>query len=333
MQTKSKTIEEILLDLQIKISSRGMLIQELRELMQLPLEKPPFCWEQEQAYCWIHATDDFSNLGQRCTPNGRLLDLFSKPASEYYAKWLNTHKDFQHRGNTIPSPKKRIRIPNYLSNLSKEALSHDKASKWWESLTSFISFLRWESKIEDQGYIDAVFPEEMDIFDEKIIRMVLPQEDSIDVVATSEILQALATKVLQGRKNSRRASAEVLGLAWACIALSYSRLPSREKSILDISLPNLCPPAERNPLPTMNILTFLGTVSIPISQTLYDYLSALSITYNPENSKIFKLPARSLRRTLDSAIRTLPNVTKLGKITFLTFMTPPHEAIGHRYQR
>jgi hypothetical protein len=255
-------------------------------------------WKRHLSYCWIHATDDFSKLGKRQRQTKSLQEIFPKPASVYYEKWKNKSKDFFLRKSQIIAPEPEVGIANFLEVLRVQTILHHKQNKWRESLLSFINFLRWESSIEDQGYIDFLFPEELSVFDDQIIRERLPQEYPIDIFAVSEILRLLAKRTLTGKRHSRETAADALGFAWVCIAFSYSRLPSRLKYLHDLSLSDLHLPVQPNLLPHLTIPTLAGRVKVPISPMLYSYLSTLSMTHNSEHTKIFKSSERSLRRTL-----------------------------------
>lgn len=317
------SIESILIDLQQKIVTSKMRADS----------NITFCKNRE-AYCWIHATDDYSGLLPRESYGKNPPKLFMESAMDHYDKWFRIATDLKFRMNIIPQPNQEDRLIDYLAKLSSDSLSKDKQSKWWESLTSFINFTRLALDFDDRAYLNNIFPDKMRIHHESIIRIVPKTLYPVDIFVASEIIQALVNKVLAGRKNVQRSAAEALGFAWLCLAFSWLYLPTYEENLHQISTEDLFKgySGEEPYSAHVNVLTLFGDVKVPVSEHLYAYLEALSLTHDSDSKLIFKLPLRSIKRSFDSTSCLLPTLSNLGKITFLTLTYPPHEVIGRRYR-
>ena len=328
MNTDFSSIETILLDLRHKINQVGLI-----EPLSDDLAKTDFI-KKKEAYCWIHATDDYSELLSQESYNKNLPSLFHENALKYYDKWFPSANDLKIRRNIIEYPNPKDKIIDYFAKLSAKSLSKDKQNKWWESLNSFVHFLRKSLNFDDRGYLNSIFPEKMEVRHKRVIRIIPKTLYPIDIFAVSEIIQALIDKVLNGRSNSRRSAAEALGFTWLCLAFSWLYVPTYEENLHQISTEDLF----RSELEIginkeyVNILTLFGDVKIPVSKELYEYLLALAIAHEPANKLVFKQSMFSLRRSFDSVLQSIPSISKLGKITFLTLTHPPHEVIGRRYQ-
>ena len=164
------------------------------------------------------------------------------------------------------------------------------------------------------------------------MRKVLPNVYPIDIFATAEILQNLAHLVFEGPSNAQESAAQALGLAWVCLASGIARFMTRLEILHQLPPNGLKELQQSDPFKPnywLTIRTLFGKQDAPISKTLFDYLQALPHTHP---HYLFGMPLGSLRRTLDRAINTSQRAQTLGKITFLTFMSEPHEAIGHRFK-
>jgi hypothetical protein len=78
------------------------------------------------------------------------------------------------QSNRIPDPLGGEKVHSYLERL-KSILIHEKERRkvWWHSLRSFTKFLRDQARlIEDFGELDVIFPEDMTIYFDTILRKV-----------------------------------------------------------------------------------------------------------------------------------------------------------------
>ena len=153
MNTDFSSIETILLDLRHKINQVGLI-----EPLSDDLAKTDFI-KKKEAYCWIHATDDYSELLSQESYNKNLPSLFHENALKYYDKWFPSANDLKIRRNIIEYPNPKDKIIDYFAKLSAKSLSKDKQNKWWESLNSFVHFLRKSLNFDDRGYLNSIFPE------------------------------------------------------------------------------------------------------------------------------------------------------------------------------
>jgi len=89
---------------------------------------------------------------------------------------------------------------------------------------------------DEQGFIEELFPEEMELFCGRIKRIEPPTLYPIDIYATADILKAFASTVLEGRATARFCAAEALGMAWICLTSARRRLATQWKLISEIPI-------------------------------------------------------------------------------------------------
>lgn len=300
------------------------------------IQEPAFFWEKEEAYAWIYGARRYIPLMHRMNQIRPLPSFYSQVAKPLFDKWLELFLDIQNfHAYHIPHPLKNETLYQYLERIHSIVISRkERRTIWWDSLRSFTHFLRDQAKqrIENLGELDVIFPEDMTIYSDTIIRKVPVTLYPIDVWAAAEILQNLCRIALEGRPNAQESAAQALGLAWVCLASSHARFMTRLEILHELPI-NSVKKIPQNDLLQPNhgltIPTFFGNSNAPVSETVHNYLLALHRA-NPRY--IFNQPLRTLRRTLDRAIAASPQAQGLGKITFLTLMYQPHEARGHRFK-
>ncbi|WP_068466706.1 hypothetical protein [Candidatus Protochlamydia phocaeensis] len=303
-------------------------------------------WEKEDAYIWLYAEAwDFRAFMHR--PKLALPDYFQQSAFPAYLQWQDEEKDILYRGYIIPPPGESQALGDYLQELALMASEQNEhRSVWIKSLRSFLEFLRQDTDFDQQGAIESLFPYKMEFrpgysferVGEKVEkverRYILRRVDDavypIDILTASDIIKNLAKTFLEGRPNSQRSAAEALGFAWLCHVVGACRLMTREEAVFATPITQL-KIQEANPVGeySIGIESFFGVIDIPISKTLYHFL--LALPRDPTTDRIFSLPWRSLLRTFqEKGVKASKQACNLGNITFLTFMSAPHEAIGHR---
>lgn len=292
-------------------------------------------WPRKEAYCWVFA-DLYDHFGRfdRTAPD---VDAAHELARPHYDAWLKLELDIQWRSaGIIEYPYEKETVQCYLDRILS-GFHKDKACKSakWRSLCSFISYLRQIYPLDERGCIEEIFPEEMKLFNGRIAKINPPTAYPIDVYTTASILKNLAVEVLEGRPNAQLCAAEALGLAMVCLTSSRRRLPTQLKLVSQIPINCLLFPgspdySDKINRPLLMIPTFYGTSLVPISQTMANYLNATKNILPKERATLFQSHPRSLLRVLDGIVKNLPSAVNLGKITFLTFLSHPHEAIGQR---
>jgi hypothetical protein len=326
------------------VNSTNDLLAKAKEVLQAFLKDfeeirehispPASYWEKDDAYTWLYGARRYHPLMHRMGPIRPLPSFYSQPVQPLFDKWLAKILDVQNiPGYRIPKPLEGQKVHAYLELLQSIVIDKKERRKiWWHSLRSFTKFLRDQARqrMEELGELDVIFPEDMTIYFDMIIRKVPDTLYPIDIWAAADILKILARFVLEGRTNSQESAAQALGLAWVCLASGHARFMTRLEVLHEIHPGNVKEVNQGDPFTPnhwLNIRTLFGKTDAPISKMLHDYLVALPKT-NPHY--VFSLPLRTLRRTLDRAIATSDLTKHLGKITFLTLMHLCHEGRGHR---
>lgn len=188
---------------------------------------------------------------------------------------------------------------------------------------------------DERGFLEEIFPEEMKIFRGKIIRIVPPTVYPIDIYTMAEILKGLIEEVLEGRPKAQFCAAEALGFTWICLTSARRRLPTELKLISKIPSTSLILPESPENLdekkrPLLKIPSLYDSSPVPISPIIANYLNAIRNIFPQNRPILLQSHPRSLKRVLDHVLKKLPSTVNLGKITFLTFLSHPHEAINQR---
>jgi len=312
-----------------------------------------FYWEKEDAYILLYAEAwHFHSLMHRPKASS-IPEYYQQPAGPVYLQWRNEQKEIFHRKTCfIPVPGD-VELGEYLRQLSNLIVDdNEKRCNWIKSLRSFLQFIRDDTDIEQQGALEVIFPYKMEIrpgytfkhtkdgvqkVDRRsILRRVDDAVFPIDILAATEIIKNLIETTLEGRSNSQQSAAEALGFALLCHAVSSYRIITREEIVFDTPITALKSPDPTKPEDFfkpeyfIRIKSLYGIIDVPISKTLHDLLIALP--RDPTNSNIFSMDWETVLRTFrNKGVKLSKRAKNLGKITFLTFLSQPHEAIGHRH--
>jgi hypothetical protein len=315
-------------------------------------------WQKEDAYIWIYAEPwTYTALMHRPKPN-RIPDYYYQAALPLYQQWRQENKELFHRNcKLIPSPLDKVSLIDYLNQLAiTSSEENEHRDVWIESLRSFIQFLREDTKLDQKGPLECLFPSQesckgmefrknhtlkrngnyiKQVECRSILRRIEDTVFPVDIMVTAEILKNLSIALLEGRPNSQRSAAEALGFAWLCLAVGAYRLMTREDLVFSTeidSFKNLNLGENKdwfNPTYFIGIQSLHGVIDVPVSKTHYEYL--LALPREPGNKRIFNMDWETVLRTFrNKGVKPSSRASDLGPITFLTFMSQPHEAIGHR---
>jgi hypothetical protein len=292
-------------------------------------------WPRKEACCWIFA-DLYDHFG-RFDRTGPIVDAACEMAKPDYDAWLELDLEVQsHLKYVVEAPQKQETVQDYLERISSEIYKNRycKSAKW-RSLRSFVSHLRELYPLNERGCIEEVFPEEMRLVNGKIAKAVSPTGYPIDIYTTAEILKGLAAEILEGRPNAQFCAAEAFGLCLACLTCARRRLPTQLKLVTHIPIDCLVLPespenADEKNRPLLMVQTLYGPSPVPISLTMANYFDAIRNLLPKNRKTLFQSDPRSLRRVLDGIVEKIPSAVNLGRITFSTFLSHPHEAIGQR---
>lgn len=271
---------------------------------------------------------------------------------------MNSGEVFHRQCEQIPSLTEDILLADYLQELAlTSSEDNEHRDVWIESLRSFLQFLREDTELDQKGFLESLFPSHESCKGMEFRKGSLPAlregkieqierrfilrkiEDTvypIDIFTAAEILTHLLMAVLEGRPNAQRSAAEALGFAWLCHAVGCYRLTTREDLIFSTEILNFRPPRACEmggcfkPTHFIGVASLHGIIDVPVSKTLYNYL--LALPRGPKSNQIFSMDPDTLRRTFrNKGVKQSLRAQTLGQITFLTFMSQPDEASGHRF--
>lgn len=320
--------------------------------------------QKELARCWIYGIDHIGTLFKEPLPKISHQPALSQSlAFGHYNKWLKALKknavpdseyieyflnDEYFSDYHLDEPKKDETLYNYVIRLQELIEKKEKIHFLWErGLSSFLHYLRKSHSKDQIAFLELIFPGEMEIKKGtttqwiqlgksmwkpkevpfgQIARKISPPVYPIFIITAADVLRELANTVLYGRKNAQLVSAEALGLCWICLTHARLRLPVELKSLITIPRSVLKKPSEET-LPVISLPTLFGHLPMPASETIWNFLKALSNT----KESLFQSPKESLYRCLRRTIERLNLDPKKGKITFQTFLSQPVE-FDHRYQ-
>lgn len=322
---------------------------------------PDSFWEKDEAYgmllaepwCW-RAIANYSYKA----PHTPVPEYYNQPALPLYMQWRDEEKDVLYRGlKTIPLPEEDETLLVYMRGLeSMVSDGNEHRDAWIESLRSFAQFLRDDmDELTPKGHLEVLFPSKegskgMEIrqgythekVDDEVVqverRHILRRiEDTvypIDYLTAAEIMQNLIHTALEGRANAQHSALEALAFGWLCLAVGFRRTMTREQLVFAVTTEQLRyeEPADSDkyfsPTHFVKIESLFGPTDTAISNTLHDLL--LALPRNVDSRKVFSFDWETLLRTFRKAVAQSKRAQSLGKITFLTLMSQPHEAIGHR---
>lgn len=188
----------------------------------------------------------------------------------------------------------------------------------------FLHYLRQENIDEEVAFLEQILPAKHDVHDGVIRRIISHQERPISIEVAGDILQNLAHKCAQGRPDARHNCAEALALCWMCLAVGRLRLPVR---LADLQATMLSALRQIDGLPNLYLHTLFGWQAIKLPEHSNRFLIAMCELSRSEGAKTMLRGHFSvLRRSLEGAVREADPEGKLGKITFSTFLAPPHYA-------
>lgn len=296
-------------------------------------------WNKAYAYIWMYADIEKFHSYRQGPKIESVPGYYQQMAEPVYDQWRDEEKEIFCRGVVIPRPAPKLTLAEYLHDLSfMVSVRNEHRDVFMKSLRCFLEFLRQDTEMDQQGNLEALFPYKMELRKEStdveerryILRRVDTAAYPIDIFATAEIFKNLAKACLEGRSNAQGTAAEALGFAWLCLAASAFRVLTRESILFDTPVTALESLKSKNAhTRQISIKSFFGTTTVPISQTLYRFLMALP--RDERKDGLFSSPWRSLLRTLqEKGVKPSGRAQKLGRISFLTFMSHPHEAIGYR---
>ncbi len=315
-------------------------------------------YEKENAYMLLYADAwNFRTYMHRRPKPTIIPEYYQQLALPIYQQWRRKEKEVFHRHcEQIPEPSDKLILSDYLNHLASTASERNEhRDVWIESLRSLLQFLREDTELDQKGFLEILFPSHESckgmefrkgysierqgkktkkVERRYILRKIEETVYPIDILAASEILMNLIQTILKGRPNVQRSAAEALGFSWLCHAIGNSRLTTRENLVFNIEIDNfksidVSSAKWFQPTHFISIPSLFGIVDVPVSKTLYEFLFALPRDIG--SNRIFNMDLDTLRRTFrDKGVKQSPRALHLGQITFLTFMSQPHEAIGHR---
>ncbi len=282
---------------------------------------------------------------------------YNQPARPVYLQWQQEEKEvFYRKCHQIPHPTDNISLADYLRQLAlMVSEENEHRDVWIESLRCFLQFLREDTEPDQRGFLERLFPSQQsckgmelrkgsipilegleikEVERQYILRRIESTVYPIDILAASEILKNLSMAVLQGRPNSQRSAAIALGFAWLCHAVGCYRIVTREDLVFSTELSNFRPPLNEpkqwlQPTHFIGIASLDGIIDIPFSKTIYEFL--LALPREAGSNLIFNMDLETVSRTFrNKGVKPSARARNLGPITFLTFMSQPHHAIGHR---
>jgi len=322
---------------------------------------PDSFWLKDGAYGILLAEPWFwraiANYSYKA-PHSPVPEYYNQPALSLYEQWYAEEKDVRYRGlKTIPLPEEDETLLVYMRRLeSMVSDGNEHRDAWIESLRSFAQFLRDDMDgLTPKGHLEVLFPskegckgmeirqgythekvgdEVVQIERQYILRRIEGTVYPIDYLAAAEIVQNLTHTALEGRANAQHSALEALAFAWLCLAVGFRRIMTREQLVFAVTTKQLryleSADGDKYFSPThfVEIESLFGITDVAISKTLHDLL--LALPRNADSQKVFNFDWETLLRTFRKAVAQSKRAQSLGAITFLTFMSQPHDAIGYR---
>lgn len=320
---------QALIELENAISRRKKTRETLCSYLPFQEECNEDQWDQLSARCWIYATphpeEYLEQIGNIPWSSPHLCSqLEASIALEHWIEHLSEIGDyFEFSPHALPNPDEQESLGRYIVRLEEMSTAGHLASKSdYRALHSFLHFLRQKYPDEKIAFLEQILPAKHSIYHGVIKRLITNQERPLSVEIAGAILKALVQRSIQGRPNARHNFAEALALCWMCLSIAKLRLPARLEDLHATPILSLKKQERMLELPTL-----FGRQPIELTEHFYHYISAIcGLSRGSQTATILKGQLSALRRSFADVVQEVDPTGKLGKITFLSFLAPPHYA-------
>jgi len=295
-------------------------------------------WDAQNSRYWIFGSTSFTELNAldkriySSPPNSDIAKTKASHCLKHWKIWLKQDnayysdcKDFK-----LPATKKNEILYDYLQRLATKANeSKNKRPLEWRALKSFLGYLR-NLVQEEIAFIEHIFPEEMDIRHDSIIRLIRPEVYPFPQERIRDILFQQVQLALNGRPNAQFSALESLGLSWLCLNASHLRLPTHLEMVAKTKITSIITESQTA---TLLVPTLFGNMPLKISSIHAQFfISLATIPSEKPRDTILQSSTRTLTRTLDRALNKCGLSEGLGNITYVTFLSEPHSfGNDHRF--
>jgi hypothetical protein len=322
--------KEILFDLEKSIEEVSQIWIELRTLNPDFEEVSEAEWENKSSRFWLHGATkvrECNALEEWLYTHVPLSNTAKSKAIKYYDAWDESIQENEScldvSAGDIFKPRGTENLHEYILRLAQNVEKNGwVAKKNKRALSAFLSHLRKLKPSEEIAFVEHIFPKEMKLHYNSLIRLIKPQVQPIPQEIAGQILKTFAEEVMRGRANACLKNAEALALCWLCLISSRLRLPITLECIHSMSIESI---VIKKGVTYIKMPTIFGPQKVQISVKISKYLQAINNISSPNPRKKFlSSDLHDLRRSLKSAIKKSKISSNFGKITFLTFMTTPH---------
>lgn len=315
-----------------------------------------------EASCWIYGTANPVELAELqkweldAVPHSKIANRL---ALEFYRIWEKFIEEGGGLPNDkgafcdfvvahLPKPQKSETLRDYLIRIVRDIERLEQGPQRRRRVFySFVDKVRRLHAPEDTGFIESIIPANKEIIEydnspsgSKRETMVIPkikeQAYPISEDLTGEIIKALAYKCSCKRPNA--CVDEVLALCWVCLIASRLKLQTSLEMIQKMPLGAI---RVDEAYPQLFMPTKFGHIKVRVSAFAAKFLQSI-VKKSPSRRKIFESDIYSLRRVLNSVVQSVVESLinskahsenekddlrdLLGKISFLSFLSPPHGA-------
>lgn len=329
MNKDCSELKRILEDLIDEIDHVKTIWQGIRELNPSFEQMSEDSWRKKMACLWIHGATkpiEANELERWLFVYPSLSCTAKSEAGDHYLKWSKhifedgVYADFAE--TDLLKPEKEELLFEYIVRLA-QTLEHVGwgTKKNERALKSFLHFLRRYDQ-EEVAFIEHIFPQKMDLHYGQIIRKVPPQVRPISQKVAALIIKELAYECAYGRPDARHHAGEALALIWMCLSAARIRWRRSLESVHAIES-NAFIFIEENP--QLLVPSFFGPYGVRIGKLVTRFLQAVANIHSDIPRKtILQTALPDLRKPLNKAIKKIDLPPHIGKITFVTFLSPPH---------
>jgi hypothetical protein len=286
-------------------------------------------------------------------PKWKIDYAYDKKTGRYYEVPSQEKGETYYADNdrfAILKPQESETLLTFILRLAREVEGTGKGhGLQWRALKSFLDFIRNHYPTEQVAFVEHIFPKKMDLYYDKIIRLIPPEAYPIPEKTAAEILIAFARKCCNGRPDARHTAIEGMTLCWLCIATSRIRLPKTLEMVFNIKARAILSGAEFSisKVPTygsscttsdedfsvLQVPTWFGEQPLKISNRIASFLKTASrIPSKQPRETILQRPKRSLTRMFDEVLQSVAPNSEYGNITYLSLLNQPHIFGNHRPQ-
>jgi hypothetical protein len=334
MVSHIENARQILANLEADVRERGKIWTKLTGTAASPENHPANNqWRDHESRCWIYASTSPEQFMMPENKDSEVKTIETADAAAMTKKWakyiraIRSPDEFD-AGHLVQAEDGES-LGDFIIRLQTLRTSGQiSTQRGRPALHSFLNYLRQAYPDERVAFIEEIFPTRSEIADGRIKRLITPQRRPLSEEKAAAIIKTMIDTAIRGRPNSRKNCMEALALCWICLAVARLRHPVLLDDLYQVPVRTLF---SKDDPSTLRLPTHFGRQQLQASSYFSRFLSELCLHAQSEDAVTLPTSCpQTLRRSLNRAIDSAGFKNDLKDISFLSFLSLPHQAGVHR---